>query len=183
MVFETLSCIGEKLNENNVLWAVGASILLNQYDLSYKPNDIDILVREDDIKKVDEILKGLGEKKAWEKENTYSTKHFYEYVINNVDVDVMSGLIINHEKGQYKYVFDNKSISFVKKINNVNTPFTSLEDWYVIYQLLPNRKNKVQFIETYLRKNSVIKSELLIRALKGNLPENVSENINNLLNL
>lgn len=183
MIFNTLSYIGEKLNENNVLWGVGASILLNQYDLAYEPNDIDILVHIKDIEKVDEILKNIGKKKVWEKEKTYSTKYFYEYVVNDIEIDVMSGLRINHGEGQYKHIFDSESISYRKEINNVSIPFTSLEDWYVIYQLIPKREKKVDFIGTYLRKNLVRKPELLIRALKGELPKDVVKNINGLLNL
>ncbi len=31
MIFKTLSYIGENLNDSGVVWAVGASILLNSY--------------------------------------------------------------------------------------------------------------------------------------------------------
>ena len=79
-MFDTLSYIGKKLNEEKIVWGVGASILLNHHRLIDKPNDIDILVDLKDIEKADKTLKSIGEKKVWEKTDTYSTQYFYEYV-------------------------------------------------------------------------------------------------------
>ncbi|MFD3449360.1 hypothetical protein ACFDTO_32810 [Microbacteriaceae bacterium 4G12] len=180
-MFHTLSYIGEQLNQSNILWGVGASILLHQFNLVDKPNDIDIFVDLKDIEKADEILSKIGEKKQREKTSTYSTKYFYEYIINGFDVDVMSGFIINHRSGTFEYTFDHHSISSLKKINGVEIPFTSLEDWYVLYQLIPNREAKVRLIENYLQSNGVQKPVLLERALEGNLPIEVTENIKRML--
>jgi hypothetical protein len=181
-MFNTLSYIGKKLNEEGIVWGVGASILLNHYGLIDKPNDIDILVDLKDIEKVDKILKSIGEKVVGEKIDTYSTKYFYEYTVNGVDVDVMAGLSINYDKGTFKYIFDQSSISEFKIINGVNIPLTSLEDWYVIYQLIPNREIKVAMIENYLLSNGINNPNLLKRTLKGNLPDEVRNNIQRLLN-
>lgn len=98
-----------------------------------------IFIDIDDIKKADEILKNIGNKKKWWKTSTYSTKYFYEYIINGVDVDVMSGFVVNHNTGIYNYIFDYDSITEFKVINGISIPLTSLEDWYVMYQLIPNR--------------------------------------------
>jgi len=181
-MFSTLSYIGKKLNEEKIVWGVGASILLNHYGLIDKPNDIDILVDLKDIEKVDKVLKNIGEKIVWEKTETYSTKYFYEYVVNGFDVDVMAGLSINYDNGTFKYIFDQSSISDTKTINGVNIPLTSLEDWYVIYQLIPNRQIKVTMVENYLSSNGIKKPNLLKRALSGHLPDVVRENIQRLLN-
>ncbi len=180
-MFNTLSYIGEKLNDSNILWGVGASLLLNKFGLIDKPNDIDIFVDVKDINKTDEILKSLGEKKQWEKAAAYSTKRFFEYVINGFDVDVIAGLRINHNSGTFNFTFDNNSISEFCKINRVLIPCTSLEDWYVIYQLIPNREEKVKIIESYILSKGIKKPELLRRALVGNLPIEVRERIKNLL--
>lgn len=172
-MFNTLSNIAEKLNGSDILWGVGASILLNQFGLIDRPNDIDILVDTKDIEKADEILKSMGKKKVYEKTAAYSTEYFYEYIINGFDVDVMSELKINHNSGVYEYTFDYQSITELKKINGANIPLTSLEDWYVIYQLIPDRESKVKMIESYLLSKGAKKPILLERALEGNLPEDV----------
>ena len=180
-MFNTLFYIGEKLNDSNIVWGVGASVLLNKYKLIDRPNDIDIFVDIKDIDKADEILKSLGEKKQWEKTAAYSTRRFYEYIINGSDIDVIAGFVVNHSSGAFEYIFDLNSISEYAKINGVDIPFTSLEDWYVIYQLIPNREEKVKMLENYILTNGVKKPELLVRALKGNLPVEVRERIKNVL--
>ena len=181
-MFRTLSYIGEKLNDSNIVWAVGASMLLNQFELIDKPNDIDIFIDIKDIERADEILKSIGEKKKWEKTTTYSTKYFYEYIIDNIDVDVMAGFAVNHSEGVYDFVFDTKSISKVETINEIDIPFSSLEDWYVIYQLIPNREFKVNLIERYLTLNGIENPDLFKRALRGNLPLEIRSKIENVLN-
>lgn len=180
-MFDTLSYIGKKLNDADITWGVGASILLNTFGLIEKPNDIDIFISIDDIQKADEILKSIGKKKEWEKVSTYSTKYFYEYVINEIDVDVMAGFVVNHNDGSFKYIFDGSSISKFKSINGVNIPFTSLEDWYVIYQLIPNREDKVEMIEKYILSNGIGKRSLLERSLEGCLPIEVRKNVQRML--
>ena len=182
MIFKTLSYIGEMLNDNGVVWAVGASILLHHYGLiEGNPNDIDILVDLKYIEKVDKILKSIGEKKIREKSGTYSTKYFYEYAVHGVDIDVMAGLSINYNNGIFEYNFDQASISEYKKINGVNIPLSSLEDWYVIYQLIPGREVKVNMIEKYLLSNGIKNPDLLQRALKGDLPLEVRDKIHGIL--
>ena len=119
----------------------------------------------------------MGEKKIREKSDSYSTKYFYEYVVHGFDIDVMSGLSINYNSGTFEYIFDHTSISDFEKINGVNIPLSSLEDWYVIYQLIPNREIKVKMIEDYLLLNGVKNPTLFERSLRGNLPIEVRDKI------
>jgi hypothetical protein len=181
-MFNTLAYIGGRLNEENVLWGVGASILLNHYGLINKPNDIDILIALEDIEKADRILRNMGIKKDRKNVHGFATKYFYEYDIEGYELDVMAGLIINHSNGAFEYIFDESSITSFKEINGVKVPLSSLEDWYVIYQLIPNRDVKVKLIEDYLSSAGIKKPELLKRALTLKLPEEVSANIVRILN-
>jgi predicted nucleotidyltransferase len=180
-MFNTLGYIGEKLNSSNIIWGVGASIMLNHYGLVDKPNDIDIIVCLKDIEKADEILKSIGNKKVREETTTYSTRHFYEYTVNGIDVDVMSGLRINHFEGIFDYFFDEDSITETKDINGIHIPLISLEDWYVIYQLIPGRAAKADMIEAFLLSNGIRNTDLLIRTLKGSLPLVVRYRVEKLL--
>lgn len=181
-MLNTLSYIGENFNRHNIKWAVGGSILLNQFGLVDNPNDIDLFVDLNYIDKVDSILKDIGIKKLNEKSKTYSTKFFYEYIVNKVDVDVMAGFSINYDKGIFEYTFDNHSITKIVNINGIDIPFTSLEDWYVIYQIIPNREFKVKIIEEYLLNNGIKNSYLLERALKASLPNEVRIRTEKLIN-
>ena len=93
----------------------------------------------------------------------------------------MAGFAINHSNGTFRYIFDQNSISEFKLINGVNIPFTSLEDWYVIYQLIPNREVKVKMIENYLLSNKIKKTILLERSLQGCLPIDVRKKVEEML--
>ncbi|MBU5593237.1 RepB family plasmid replication initiator protein [Clostridium sp. MSJ-4] len=181
MLFEVLYYIGEKINKENILWAVGGSIVLNHYGLIQCPNDIDIIVHNKDIDLLDSILKSLGDKKPIESSGTYSTKYFYEYNIKGIDIDVMSDFAINHSCGVYKYPFDKESITDFKDIKGIKIPMSSLEDWYIAYQLMANREVKVNLIEDYLKTRGVKNPSLLKRALLQKLPEQVEKNVKSII--
>jgi len=162
---KVLAYIGNELNTADITWGVGASVLLRQYDLIDEAHDIDLIIALEDIDQADAILKTLGRKKEWEKSDHYSTQHFYEYTIEGVDVDVMSGLALNHEDGTYNFLFDKTSIAQYHIVDDISIPFMSLEDWYVIYQLIPQREEKVSIIEAYLKQYGTSHRKLLARAL------------------
>lgn len=180
-MLSVLKEIGEKLNTERTLWAVGGSLMLNHYALVHQPQDIDLLVGLDDIIVVDEILGEIGQKKAQYNVGQYSTKYFYEYVVDGIDVDVMAGLAINHDQGTFNYVFDHLSISDCKNLEGVSIPLCALEDWYVLYQLIPGREMRVRAIEGYLKSNVVLRTDLLTRMLTLDLPDRVKANVKEML--
>lgn len=182
-MYKTLSYIGKKFNKEDILWAVGGSIMLNQFGLIDNPNDIDIFVDIKDISSVNKILKNSGEKKEYQNTSVFATKYFYKYLVDGIDIDIMSGLAINHSNGVYEYVFDTNSISKMKIINEVKIPFTSLEDWYVIYQLIPNRESKVDLIERHFKLNGIKNRNLLTRTLSRSLTLDARNKIEEILSL
>lgn len=178
----TLIQIAKELNKEQITWAIGASVLLNFYKLVDDPNDIDIIVKISDIEKTNRTLKKIGYKKTSEKSDFYSTKYFYEYEINKIDIDVMAGFVINYDRNkQYLYEFNQESITKVLNINNVEIPLASLEDWYVLYSLMNNREEKVDLIENYFRENGVRNFEILKKHMSKDIPKKVRENISDLL--
>lgn len=56
-----LSKIGKVLNENNIVWAVGGSLLLYFKGKVAVFQDIDIMVIEDNVKELKEILQQYGD--------------------------------------------------------------------------------------------------------------------------
>lgn len=181
MLTESLSYIAEKFNESEIIWAVGGSLLLNYYGLVNDPKNIDILVDIKDVKIADSILKSIGKKRASEKKNEYSTLYYYEYVINGESVHLMAGITINHKEGSFKYVFNNSSIAKQKKVNGQVIPMTSLEDWLVLYDVVPMESKKVKLIENYIKKNGVKSPRSFKMALRGNLPYEVKNKVEKLL--
>ena len=178
---KVLAKIGKMLNDENITWAVGASLLLKAYSMVESVGDIDLLVSEKDVKKVDALLKEVGVAKDMSDVRLFGNEFFGKYAVDNVDIDIMSGLVLSHQEGVFSYVFDKQSITCFVTLEGIKIPYTSLEDWYVIYQLLENREKKVKMIEEYLMKNGVKNMHLLLRSKEGNLPQHIVKNIDGVL--
>ena len=178
---EVLAIIGKRFNDEQILWGVGGSVMLNYYGLAENPRDIDLVVALADVEKADAILSKLGRKQNRMPDSLYETEHFLEYVIQGVDVDVMAGLNITHEAGTYNFTFNTQSVTKRMTINKVEIPLTSLADWYVIYQLLGDREVKVDRIEKHLLSSRLVETDRLERTLTGNLPDNVRKRVEALL--
>ncbi|HEO8418152.1 TPA: hypothetical protein VBX77_000112 [Yersinia enterocolitica] len=180
-MLKTLSFIGENINKNDISWGLGGSLLLHFYNLIDKPNDIDILVDEKDATKLNKCMLSIGKTKQVKRSDPFRTTYFSKYSLNDIDIDVMGGFGIQHNDGGYKLSFEKKSIVAHKKINGVDIPLCSLEDWYVLYWLIPNKQEKALLIENYLRANGVKYPHLLKNALKQHLPLHVKESVLSLL--
>lgn len=181
MDLNKLPFIADKINKRGIKWAVGASVMLYFYDLVETPHDLDILVDENDAVNLCNLLKELGVLQYKEYTEPFGTKYFYNFVVRDIQIDVIGGFIIKHTSGKYKLAFDSDTITSYKVINGIEIPVSSLEDWYVIYQLIPNRENRVEVIEKYLIQNGIKNPNLLNRALKKELPDSVKERVKKLL--
>jgi len=174
--------IAKALNAPDILWSVGASLLLEQYSLVDNPTDIDITASINDIRFIDNKLSALGEKQKENESELYSTDYFYEYIIDGINVDVMAGLKINLREGIYEYKFDKESVPHSFKIDNTQIPFSTLEEWYILYQLMPAKKGKVTVIESYFKINGIQYPGLLHRmADSPSLPEQIKSKISALI--
>ncbi len=177
----TLSHIAKHINENNISWCIGASLLLNFHGLVDNPQDMDIIVDKFQAEQLTSLLSSLGKIGPKGSLYPYATEHFYQYIVEDLSVDIMGGFKILHEKGVYEFILDSQSIVDYKDINDVSIPLSSLEDWFVLYQLMPNREPKVALIEDYLKSKGVKHRKLLERALTQPLPEKVEARIIKLL--
>jgi len=174
--------IAESLNPKGIIWGIGASMLLAQYGLVNNPADIDIVVTMSDIDGVDQLLSPLGSRQEKEKSDIYLTDFFYEYVIDSVEIDVMAGFKIKLPSSVFEYKFDRESVPRCFDIGGVNVPFMALEEWYVLYQLMPNREYKVNLLEEHFRKHGLEYPGLLECFIHDeSLPEKVKKRINKLI--
>ncbi|MCX6085187.1 MAG: hypothetical protein NTX94_01940 [Caldiserica bacterium] len=182
MLFDTLVRIARALNQAGVHWGIGASVLLYYYGLVDAPHDIDIVISEADADVVASILGGLGREAPGDPARSlYSTSRFLEYIVDGTDVDVMAGFAIRHRSGTYVFPFDDRSVTMRKSVDGVTIPFSSLEDWYVLYQLMPGREAKVKLIEDYIRSDGIADEVLLERALAAELPPHVHARVDELV--
>ncbi|GFZ34431.1 hypothetical protein CSC2_49570 [Clostridium zeae] len=178
MKFDDLYFIADELNKEKVRWMIGSSVLLYFHGIVNSPNDIDIVIDEKDIIKVKGIFDKIGTEQAKEKKYPYLTEYFYTYIVRDTSIDIMCNFGVAHQYGDYRLKIDEVAIVEYRNINNGILPLSSLEDWYVLYQLMPGRENKVDMIEKYLVRNGVNHYELFERALTQSLPEEVVHKIN-----
>ena len=161
MLKKVLSELAVKLNEKNIRWGVGASVMLNYYGLVDSPNDIDIIVSSDDSRVADKILMSLGEKNFSSDLEIYKSEFFANYSINGVEVDLIAGFSIKQNSSYFKYDFDKKSITEIWNLEEIEIPVTAIEDWYILYQLMPNKEEKVLLIEDYFLQKGSCRVDLL----------------------
>ncbi|MDF1508965.1 hypothetical protein PZE06_12370 [Robertmurraya sp. DFI.2.37] len=180
-MLKTLSIIGGKIIDQKITWGLGGSLLLSFYNLEDNPNDIDILVEENSTYKLNQMLSTIGQRKEAVSTDPFRTTSFSKYLIENMDVDVMGGFAIQHHEGIYKMAFNSLSIVDSKTINGVSIPLCSLEDWYILYWLIPNKQNKALLIEEFLKNSGVKHPQILKQALKQPLPFEIKERVKALL--
>jgi hypothetical protein len=164
---QALIRIAHDLNASNILWGVGASLLLQQYGLTDTCKDIDLLVSVADIQTADHILSAMGEKQTEKPSGIYATDYFYEYIIDGVNIDVMAGLKIKTGKTVFEYTFDKDSVPHSFPVGGVPVPFCTLEEWYTLYQLMPGKTHKALLIASYFHRYGVQYPELLERMSMG----------------
>lgn len=182
MLFDTLVTIARALNQAGVHWGIGASVLLYYRGLADHPRDIDIMIGEADVDTVASVLDSLGTASSGDPARSlYATSRFLEYTVDGTDVDVMAGFAIKHASGTYVFPFDDSSVAMRKQVDGVTIPFTALEDWYVLYQLMPGREAKVQLIEERMWGDGTIDTALLRQALSRELPPVIRRRIESLI--
>lgn len=149
---EVLRKIAKELNEENVTWAVGASVLLFFKGIVNEFHDIYIMFDEADAQKVKNILNKLGKHIPSLPNEMFKTKYFYEYIIDNVEIDAMGGFMVVKDGKDYDCSLIKKDITECINYEGVDIPLYSLERWKYFYYLI-NRTSKVKIIDDFYKNN------------------------------
>ena len=148
---KVLTDIAKRLNENNIKWGVGASLLLYFKSITDTFNDIDLMVTAEDVDRLRTVLSEIGKMRPSNPNKMYRTRHFYEFVIDGVDVDVMEGFTIVRDGVEYDCSFTSDSIDEYINLNGEKIPLQSVSDWRRFYELM-GRDAKVEMIDRALDK-------------------------------
>ena len=186
---EVLVKIAKKLNQADITWALGGSVMLELRGLPVKPNDIDLLVSLEDVEKADRVIKNLCQSRqnnSHKKDENYATQFFYQYKIDGIDFDLMAGFTLKlkekEENKIFEYRFNETSIVKNMKLNDAKIPLSSIEDWYVLYNLMPGKQNKVQLIEKHFKEKGIQYPDILKGYQKENISIKLNHKINSVLN-
>ncbi len=143
-----LKKIAHSLNENEVHWAVGASLLLYFHDLVTEFHDIDIVVEIDDVDKLKNCLNQFGTLLPENSKSQYGTRYFLEYQIEDVDVDAMAGFTVFSDGEEHDCSFHREHIAEYKNLDGVMIPLDSLSNWAKYYRLM-GRKEKSELCKQH----------------------------------
>lgn len=144
-----LAKVAALLSEQQIIWALGGSMLLHCNGVTDNVESIELVVVPEDFEKLDQVLSPLGEKRPRVPSPFYATRFFSEYIIDGVEFDVMSGLMLHFKGFLYRYQFGRSAIVAMLPVGEVFVPCTALEDWYVLYQMMPWRHDRVEALERY----------------------------------
>lgn len=138
-----LSRIAKELNRHNIVWAVGASGMLYLNSITDTFHDLDIMLSEDCIGEAKAAMSALGCLLERQPNPQYQTKHFLEYIVDDVEVDIMAGFVIVKDGISYPASFDETHIEKFVTVNGQSVPLQALADWERYYTLM-ERPQKAQ---------------------------------------
>lgn len=143
--------VAERLNEANITWAVGASLLLYFKGITDRFNDIDIMVTEEDVFRLKDIMLSVGAINPPNPNVQYKTRHFLEFVVDGVDVDVMAGFIIVDDGEEHDCSLRVDQIVEYITVDGISVPLQSVALWRRYYSLM-HRDCKVKMIDEAVSK-------------------------------
>lgn len=180
MMEDVLKKIAYLFNKANITWALGGSWVLKKHGLKKTPRDIDILVIEGDVDKAKQIMQNIGTLKPSKLQDKYGTRYFFQYLVDDVEVDIMCKFIIEYQDYSFNYLFDKQSISDAEYLGETRINYSSIEDWYVLYCLMDRPKDSLREIEKYLLTKG-IKNTYLFKRIMVDVPDDLKKQI--LMNL
>lgn len=143
---DVLISIAEVLNRNSIRWALGASCMLYLRGIVNDFHDIDLLIDEDDSAKAIAALKTLGTMRDPESSSAFQTVCFRQFVIQNVEVDMIAGMAIVCDHAVHRFRLSDDSIDCTLHIQNQDIPLQSTAAWREYYALM-GRTEKVRIID------------------------------------
>lgn len=138
--------IARALNGGDVVWAVGGSLLLYCKGKTDTFRDIDIMVWEEHVETLKALLLPLGILAPPAPNPGYKARHFLNFTIRGVEVNVMGGMFIVKDGKDYDCSLSPSQVAEYIWINGERIPLQSLEDWRRYY-LLMGREEKAAMID------------------------------------
>ena len=146
--------IAKEFNKSNITWGIGGAYLLKRYGINTELNDIDILISEDSIEKVEEVMNRISVKQEIINDEHFHSAFYTVYEMDGVNVNIVSNLSSDFDE-EFNYVFDQEDISVYEVQDNNRINYCHLMDWYIIYKEI-NRPSMSSSIETYYKDGGFI---------------------------
>ena len=173
--FSALQKIAREFNAEGITWGVGGSLLVYINGLSDQFEDIDLVVQEKDALACQRLLIKHGPMQPKNPDERYRTRGFFEFKIDEVDIDLMCVLSITAQDMETVLPFNEDHIERWEPFGIEKLPLMHLEDWYLIYALI-EREPKLALIEKHFKEKGVDKKRMK-QLLQLEMPENVRERL------
>ncbi len=143
---EVLKEIAAAFGERQILWAVGGSLLLYFKGKVSAFQDIDLMVYEPDGEKARAVLEALGTLHPPKPRGRYRTRHFLEFTIRGVEVDMMAGMVILEGETAHDCSLTPDQVAEYYLLEGQAIPLQDLALWKEYYRLM-GRPEKVRLLE------------------------------------
>lgn len=134
-----------QLNDHNIKWAIGASMLLALEGYNTEVHDIDIHVLLDDNNKLQDLLKDMNYY-IKSPNQQYATKYFYTVTYNLIEIDILLGFIVHYDGLTYSFPFTKDTPLKIYQIENTTLYLASISEWKNAYTAM-KRTDKLALLE------------------------------------
>lgn len=174
----TLYELARRLNSNQIHWSLGGSLMLKLRGIPMDVHDIDILVHAADFDLCCELLSQSSTELNVYESDVFKTKLYRKFKWNETEIDCMGGMSVQLPSMLFEYQFDHKDVDIIQDEHTI--PLSYMEDWYLLYLLMPNRVSKLKCLESYFNQHSV-NQERIHKLLSFHLPEQTIQTLKSLL--
>ncbi len=130
---------------SGLAWAIGGSTLLHNLSLVAHPNDLDLVVTEEDFKAVAGYLSSVFGSPARPESTHIASAQFARFQAHSgCFVDVMAGIAVRQGSHLQSWHFDPATVQVRDGL-----PWMLASDWLALYRLF-NRLDRVALLEGYL---------------------------------
>lgn len=145
---DVLCTIAHQLNENDIIWALGASLDIFFEGFIDDFHDIDIMVVTEDALRAKELVQSLGTLYPQKDNSNFKTKYFFEFSVEGVEIDLIGGFTIAKDDKVFDCSLTEDQIEKKIMVNNEIVYLQSLKCWKNYYSLM-GRSDKVKILEEH----------------------------------
>ena len=139
--------IAQTFNREKITWNLGSSGMLFLRGIVHQFNDLDLMIAIEDIEKAAIILDAFGDRLPPRSTQKYQTKHFIEYVIDGVDVDLMAEFVILKDQQSYTFEIHKGDVFDWMMLGFETIYLASIKEWKYYYHLM-ERHDKISILES-----------------------------------
>ena len=155
---QVLVHLAKLLNEKEMLWAVGGSVLLYLKGLVSDFHDLDLMIDEQDEEQIRGLLEKIGTLHSAAASSQFHSRCFMEWTVEGTEIDIIGGMVIESEGQAYAFPLKQEEIEDHILLEGEIVPLHSLRCWEQYYTLM-GRFEKAEILRRARIREKTIPSE------------------------